>query len=336
MAPTDVDGIYKTWTLQLKNGTLWSAGKDRVTEIEGIPYFRASKKDRKLAKVLGVIKGVHTVWGDNLYFDYLQSLRNEEVSRIIARAVDPHAEVNDDGPAPKRVCKRSEYEDRLPNIVEIRVPAIADKNVPAHTMRVACTLSQNANVLVELNKANIEFLQTSVHAHSSVIWPIASHSSSSFVVTWPWEEYPKCSYCPSDITIRISYTVNKKVKRFQKKLFKREGIDEDTWWFEATAQARLLHNNMEAATNGSDVADGSAPAPSDADGSLPVSEQDSQQPPPEVHASPEHGDVHMLAEDPPLQVGVGEEGAASSEREASPPAPKTGGLYKFFTAKGQG
>ena len=178
-------------------------------------------------------------------------------------------------------------------------------------MRVVSAQHHQAAIQAELPKANIEFLQKAVHAHEAVVWPKEAKSSDT---TWPWEEYPKCSWSACESMLRIQYTVSKNTfKRYQRTVHRRGQYD-DAWWSDVTTQARILHEKMLVVLDRVKAASEQLPEPSVDDApAAPVNQE-----------QPEGaGVVGAHSADVPDKTG---------DADQQLPTPKRG-LLKFFASK---
>ena len=140
-------------------GRVWAPDLHRLragVDSEGVirVYYRFAQ-DRQLARFLGMATKGHP-FGNSSFVKLLKQEQNEKITECMKRLhiADP-TEAAGSGPLPKR--SRSEMYEEVPEVTEIKIPAVED--VDEICMRVLSSASLKAPVYFELTTESVEFFK---------------------------------------------------------------------------------------------------------------------------------------------------------------------------------
>lgn len=145
----------------------WAPCEAEVREVDGLPFLRASKNNRRFAEAMGLDLNMRSPWEGNHFIDFLLQQRNKIVE---SHMTEKHAEEEDplSGASPALPTKRSRKEMMagVPDIITIDLPQFAE-HLEGYSLKVLTCPSKRDVIEFELTPENIDYLAEAVHAEHS-------------------------------------------------------------------------------------------------------------------------------------------------------------------------
>ena len=136
--------------------------------VNGVPFFKACRKDTGLAKLCNQFVG-RQYFPDVNVFEYMQDRRNSEVTRLIQQAMQQDDLFADTDVAVVPVGnERAElfHKHKIPDIITLDMPAFTakGKEVAVKTIKVLATPKLAASISMEANGANLSWFKDACSA----------------------------------------------------------------------------------------------------------------------------------------------------------------------------
>ena len=134
---------------------------DFVEEVDGKIFFLASRRDRDLAKFMGLNMSNSAPWVTNPTLDYLCDLRNAKVDGVVSQLWDKVADpLADKHTSPNKRARR-ELVSKVPSVLELTIPA-QGKSLNSFTLSVLAKSKRNDVFGFEIKEENFDHIRLMV------------------------------------------------------------------------------------------------------------------------------------------------------------------------------